>query len=157
MHQQTTTHFHMLRPVRRPFAPRTLNERLRGRYDTPDEVRAERLLRAVAPTAAKIKRRDRAALKAAVAILEVAPVELDRIQSILDALPDTPHLSNVRRGRVEDAYLWDDAQTAMRMAMHGHATAGADTRLGTCLAVVAALLAVPEHVRWAAVAEREAA
>lgn len=61
---QMSASAHRLRPIRIPFVPRTAWERLRGRYDTPDEQRAQGLLAAVAPTVHKVKRRSRTGLRA---------------------------------------------------------------------------------------------
>ena len=150
---QMSASTHRLRPIRIPFVPRTARERLRGRYDTPDEQRAQGLLAAVAPTAHKLKRRSRSALRAAIAILKADPVEPHQIADILRSLPDTPHLSLVRSGHVGDAALWQDARETIEMDLRGYACAGADGQLGTCLAVIDALLSMPEDERrrrWAA-------
>ncbi|BDA85456.1 hypothetical protein Sa4125_29980 [Aureimonas sp. SA4125] len=133
---------------------------LRNWLAVTGEARAKRILLAIQPTSAKIGRRSREGLRAAIRIIGTDPVDVRHVGGILRSMGSIPHLGNARLGYVDDEALWEDARAAMGIAEVAATRRRAASRtaglLGQSLAVVEALLGVPEGER-AVLMEREMA
>lgn len=101
-----------------------------------------------------MRRRSRAGLSAAISILGTTPVELRDVAELIAGMTDIRYLRLVRNRHLEDDCLWEDANAALVEATRAPVTPDAPGRLGTCLAIVEALLSVPEAARAATVGMR---